>query len=50
MPSGSRALEDTGPDEALSRLWDAMEATVPRDKSQDYPVCVGFRGDSPVEY
>ena len=27
-----------------------LEATVPRDHSQDYPVCVEFRGDSPVEY
>jgi hypothetical protein len=27
-----------------------LEATVPRDHSQDYPVCVAFRGDSPVEY
>jgi Plasmid pRiA4b ORF-3-like protein len=27
-----------------------LEATVPRDHTQDYPVCVAFRGDSPVEY
>ena len=27
-----------------------LEATVPRDHGQDYPVCVAFRGDSPVEY
>ena len=26
------------------------ETTVSRDHSQDYPVCVEFRGDSPVEY
>jgi hypothetical protein len=24
--------------------------TLPRDHSQDYRVCVAFRGDSPVEY
>jgi hypothetical protein len=28
----------------------AGRATVPRDPGQDYPVCVAFRGDSPVEY
>jgi pRiA4b ORF-3-like protein len=27
-----------------------LETTVPRDHSQQYPVCVAFRGDSPVEY
>ncbi len=27
-----------------------LEKTLPRDHSQDYPVCVAFRGDSPVEY
>jgi Plasmid pRiA4b ORF-3-like protein len=27
-----------------------LEKTVPRDHSQVYPVCVEFRGDSPVEY
>jgi hypothetical protein len=27
-----------------------MAETVPRDHSQVYPVCVAFRGDSPVEY
>jgi hypothetical protein len=27
-----------------------LEATVPRDHSQDYPVCEAFRADSPVEY
>jgi hypothetical protein len=26
------------------------KADVPRDHGQDYPVCVEFRGDSPVEY
>lgn len=27
-----------------------LEQTIPRDPGQDYPVCVGWRGDSPVEY
>jgi hypothetical protein len=27
-----------------------LEKTLPRDHSQDYPVCIAFRGDSPVEY
>ena len=27
-----------------------LERAVPRDPSQPYPVCVAFRGDSPVEY
>ncbi len=27
-----------------------LERTLPRDPSQDYPVCVEWRGDSPVEY
>ena len=27
-----------------------LEKTVPRDDSQQYPVCVAFNGDSPVEY
>jgi hypothetical protein len=27
-----------------------VEKTLPRDYSQDYPVCVAFQGDSPVEY
>src|ERR1035437_9823968 len=37
----------------LGACWEheiTLEATVPRDHSQDYPVCVAFRGDSPVEY
>jgi hypothetical protein len=37
----------------LGACWEheiALEATVPRDPGQDYPVCVAFRGDSPVEY
>ena len=27
-----------------------LEKMIPRDDSQVYPVCVEFRGDSPVEY
>jgi hypothetical protein len=27
-----------------------LETTVRRDHSQEYPVCVAVRGDSPVEY
>jgi hypothetical protein len=27
-----------------------LEKTLPRDPRQDYPVCLAFRGDSPVEY
>jgi len=37
----------------LGACWEheiTLEAAVPRDHSQDYPVCVAFRGDSPVEY
>ncbi len=37
----------------LGACWEheiTLEATVPRDHGQDYPVCVAFRGDSPVEY
>ena len=34
----------------LGACWEheiTLEATIPRDQSQDYPVCAGFRGDSP---
>jgi hypothetical protein len=37
----------------LGACWEheiTLETTIPRDHSQDYPVCVEFRGDSPVEY
>jgi hypothetical protein len=37
----------------LGACWEheiTLEKTVPRDHSQVYPVCVAFRGDSPVEY
>jgi hypothetical protein len=27
-----------------------LEKTVPRDGGKQYPVCVAFQGDSPVEY
>ena len=27
-----------------------LEQTLPRDRGQDYPVCVAYKGDSPVEY
>jgi len=37
----------------LGACWEheiTLEKTLPRDHSQVYPVCVEFRGDSPVEY
>ena len=37
----------------LGTCWEheiTLEKIVSRDYSQDYPVCVEFRGDSPVEY
>ncbi len=37
----------------LGACWEheiTLETTVPRDHSQDYPVCAEFRGDPPVEY
>ena len=37
----------------LGTSWEheiTLEKTLPRDHDQDYPVCVEFRGDSPVEY
>jgi len=37
----------------LGTCWEheiTLETTVPRDHSRPYPVCVAFRGDSPVEY
>jgi Plasmid pRiA4b ORF-3-like protein len=37
----------------LGACWEheiTLEATIPREHNQDYPVCVEFRGDSPVEY
>jgi hypothetical protein len=37
----------------LGACWEheiTLEKTVPRNHSQVYPVCVEFRGDSPVEY
>jgi Plasmid pRiA4b ORF-3-like protein len=37
----------------LGTYWEheiTLERVIPRDHSQEYPVCVAFRGDSPVEY
>jgi Plasmid pRiA4b ORF-3-like protein len=37
----------------LGACWEheiTLEKILPCDHSQDYPVCVAFRGDSPVEY
>ena len=37
----------------LGACWEheiTLETTIPRDHSQEYPVCIAFRGDSPVEY
>lgn len=37
----------------LGACWDheiTLEKLMPRDPGQDYPVCVGYKGDSPVEY
>jgi len=37
----------------LGACWEheiTLEKTIPRDHSHVYPVCVEFRGDSPVEY
>jgi hypothetical protein len=37
----------------LGTYWQheiTVEKTLSRDHSKDYPVCVAFQGDSPVEY
>ena len=37
----------------LGACWEheiTLEKVVPRDPGQDYPVCVQYKGDSPVEY
>jgi hypothetical protein len=37
----------------LGACWEheiALEQTLPRDRGQDYPVCVAYKGDSPAEY
>ena len=37
----------------LGACWEheiTLEQTLPRDPGQDYPVCVAYKGDSPVEY
>jgi hypothetical protein len=39
--------------QALGTCWEhqiTLEQVMPRDPGQDYPVCVGYKGDSPVEY
>jgi hypothetical protein len=37
----------------LGACWEheiTLEQTLPGDRGQDYPVCVAYKGDSPVEY
>ena len=37
----------------LGACWEheiTPEQTLPRDPGQDYPICVAYKGDSPVEY
>ncbi len=37
----------------LGACWEheiMLEQTLPRDRGQGYPVCVAYKGDSPVEY
>ncbi len=37
----------------LGACWEheiTLEQTLPRDRGQDYPVCVAYKGNSPVEY
>ena len=37
----------------LGASWEheiALEQTFPRDRGQDHPLCVAYKGDSPVEY
>lgn len=37
----------------LGTCWEheiTLEQTLPRDRGQRYPVCVAYKGDSPVEY
>ena len=58
VEAAAAALDDMGADEVFSRYdfgadWEheiRLEKTVSRDHSQQYPVCVAFNGDSPVEY
>jgi hypothetical protein len=65
VEAAAAALEDKGPDEALSRIWEAWPGANLDDRlaamravrhpdteplTRQYPVCVAFRGDSPVEY
>ena len=37
----------SGPAGSTRSRW---RQTLPRDPGQDYPVCVAYKGDSPVEY
>jgi hypothetical protein len=37
----------------LGACWEheiTLEQTLPRDRGQDYPACVAYKGDSPTEY
>src|SRR5258708_3458167 len=37
----------------LGACWEheiTLEQTLPRDRGQDYPFCLAYKGDSPVEY
>ncbi len=37
----------------LGACWEheiTLEQTLPRDPGQDYPICMAYKGDSPVEY
>ncbi len=36
--------------DAARRARECAAESYPQDEDQDYPVCVAFRGDSPVEY
>ena len=50
MAQGAGALEYTYD---LGACWEheiTLERTLARDSGQDYPVCVAYKGDSPVEY
>ena len=46
-----QAVRRVGPHARVCREHEiTLEKTVPRDHSQVYPVCVEYRGGSPVEY
>jgi len=49
--AGDHAGHEPGPGTRV--CWEheiTLEKTVPRDHSQVYPVCMEYRGGSPVEY